>query len=66
LGPAGIGAASFGVFGALFTALKAGLFKLGLFGLLKTSIAGMFGLSALPITIGVGTAAYLIEKYGQD
>jgi hypothetical protein len=46
--------------------LKVGLWKMGLFGLIKTSAATLLSVSALPIVAGVGTLAYLYKSYERE
>ena len=60
--PSGIGAAGYGVMAGMKVALKVGLWKTGIFGLIKASTATFFSVSVLPVAIGVGALAYIYNK----
>ena len=64
--PTSIGAAGYGIAAGVKVALKLGLWKTGLFGLIKASTATLFSASVLPIAVGVGTVAYIYNKYEQN
>ncbi len=64
--PSSIGAASYGVLAGMKVALKIGLWKTGIFGILKASGATLFSASTLPIAVGVGALAYMYNQNEQN
>ena len=64
--PAGIGAASLGFAAGAKLALTAGIWKTGIFSFLKIATTTVFSASVLPLTIGVGAAAFFYQNYKND
>lgn len=63
VGKGGVGVATYGVVFATKVAIKAGLWKTGITGLIKAAAFSSISMTALPILAGVGAATYLFNTY---